>query len=214
MAEDLLGSSMVMSGDGDLGAGNADEVANAQAELEAMKARLAQMESDAAKLRGDQGAEGAGAAGQEAVDQASREEADSRSIYVGNVDYVCTPEELQVHFQGCGTVNRGDHPHRQIRKSKGLCLSRVPGGRCPWPRSSAGQQRAPGPQYQGFTQAHKRARVSGAVLLSGGGAASHGAGAASMGRGFGARGYPGAYDYYAGGYGGRGRGRGRFYSPY
>lgn len=29
----------------------------------------------------------------------SREEADSRSIYVGNVDYVCTPEELQIHFQ-------------------------------------------------------------------------------------------------------------------
>ncbi len=31
---------------------------------------------------------------------------DSRSIYVGNVDYSCTPEELQLHFQGCGTVNR------------------------------------------------------------------------------------------------------------
>jgi RNA recognition motif. (a.k.a. RRM, RBD, or RNP domain) len=25
---------------------------------------------------------------------------------VGNVDYSCTPEELQLHFQGCGTVNR------------------------------------------------------------------------------------------------------------
>lgn len=31
---------------------------------------------------------------------------DGRSIYVGNVDYSCTPEELQLHFQGCGTVNR------------------------------------------------------------------------------------------------------------
>ena len=30
-----------------------------------------------------------------------REEADTRSIYVGNVDYSCTPEELQVHFQVC-----------------------------------------------------------------------------------------------------------------
>ncbi len=26
-------------------------------------------------------------------------EADSRSVYVGNVDYDCTPEELQRHFQ-------------------------------------------------------------------------------------------------------------------
>ena len=41
-----------------------------------------------------------------AVEAANREEADGRSIYVGNVDYSCTPEELQLHFQGCGTVNR------------------------------------------------------------------------------------------------------------
>ncbi|GMP23817.1 hypothetical protein CsSME_00001287 [Camellia sinensis var. sinensis] len=34
------------------------------------------------------------------------EEVDSRSIYVGNVDYACTPEEVQQHFQSCGTVNR------------------------------------------------------------------------------------------------------------
>ncbi len=27
-------------------------------------------------------------------------------MYVGNVDYSCTPEELQMHFQSCGTVNR------------------------------------------------------------------------------------------------------------
>ena len=27
-------------------------------------------------------------------------------MYVGNVDYAATPEELQSHFQGCGTVNR------------------------------------------------------------------------------------------------------------
>ncbi|MFS7936942.1 putative RNA recognition motif domain, nucleotide-binding alpha-beta plait domain superfamily [Helianthus anomalus] len=38
--------------------------------------------------------------------QAEKEEADARSIYVGNVDYACTPEEVQQHFQSCGTVNR------------------------------------------------------------------------------------------------------------
>jgi len=35
-----------------------------------------------------------------------REEVDGRSIFVGNVDYAVTPEELQLHFQSCGTVNR------------------------------------------------------------------------------------------------------------
>ncbi|KAF3953491.1 hypothetical protein CMV_021079 [Castanea mollissima] len=38
--------------------------------------------------------------------QAEKEEVDARSIYVGNVDYACTPEEVQQHFQSCGTVNR------------------------------------------------------------------------------------------------------------
>uniref|UniRef100_A0ACD5U4T2 Uncharacterized protein n=1 Tax=Avena sativa TaxID=4498 RepID=A0ACD5U4T2_AVESA len=33
-------------------------------------------------------------------------EVDARSIYVGNVDYDCLPEEVQQHFQDCGTVNR------------------------------------------------------------------------------------------------------------
>jgi len=42
----------------------------------------------------------------EAADAASREEVDSRSVYVGQVDYGCTPEELQLHFNSCGTVNR------------------------------------------------------------------------------------------------------------
>lgn len=31
---------------------------------------------------------------------------DSRSIYIGNVDYAATPEELHAHFQSCGTINR------------------------------------------------------------------------------------------------------------
>ena len=40
-------------------------------------------------------ASGAAAAASSA-EQAAKEEADSRSVYVGNVDYACTPEELQV----------------------------------------------------------------------------------------------------------------------
>ena len=32
-------------------------------------------------------------------------EADASSIYVGNVDYGATAEELEAHFHGCGSVN-------------------------------------------------------------------------------------------------------------
>lgn len=33
-------------------------------------------------------------------------EADNRSVYVGNVDYGATAEELEQHFHGCGSINR------------------------------------------------------------------------------------------------------------
>merc|ERR1719245_2138246 len=31
---------------------------------------------------------------------------DSRSVYIGNVDYAATAEELEQHFHGCGSINR------------------------------------------------------------------------------------------------------------
>ncbi|XP_062200364.1 polyadenylate-binding protein 1-like isoform X2 [Phragmites australis] len=37
---------------------------------------------------------------------AEKAEVDARSIYVGNVDYACLPEEVQQHFQYCGSINR------------------------------------------------------------------------------------------------------------
>lgn len=33
-------------------------------------------------------------------------ESDGRSVYVGQVDYAATPEELQAHFADCGIINR------------------------------------------------------------------------------------------------------------
>eukprot|EP01018_Ginkgo_biloba_P017968 Gb_10798 [translate_table: standard] len=82
----------------------------AATELEEMKKRLKEMEEEAAALREIQakvekemGAQET--AGSEAS-HANKEEADARSIFVGNVDYSCTPEEVQQHFQSCGTVNR------------------------------------------------------------------------------------------------------------
>eukprot|EP00894_Picocystis_sp_ML_P001386 jgi/Pico_ML_1/51903/g367.t1 len=75
--------------------------------LEAMKARLDEMEQEANKLKQMQ-ARVEKEMGQVpgGLDPKEKEEVDSRSVYVGNVDYSCTPEELQQHFKSCGTVNR------------------------------------------------------------------------------------------------------------
>jgi polyadenylate-binding protein 2 len=37
---------------------------------------------------------------------ASSSDVDSRSVYVGNVDYSVAPDELQAFFASCGTVSR------------------------------------------------------------------------------------------------------------
>lgn len=85
---------------------DASAMTDEDAEIEAMKQRVAEMEAEAAKLRELQQAAGeAGGAGLHPSEE-EREEVDSRSIYVGNVDYGATPEELQQHFQSCGTINR------------------------------------------------------------------------------------------------------------
>uniref|UniRef100_A0A2P2M8L5 RRM domain-containing protein n=3 Tax=Rhizophora mucronata TaxID=61149 RepID=A0A2P2M8L5_RHIMU len=80
-------------------------------DLEDMKRRLKEIEEEAGALREMQAkvekemgpVQDSGSA---SATQAEKEEVDSRSIYVGNVDYGCTPEEVQQHFQSCGTVNR------------------------------------------------------------------------------------------------------------
>jgi polyadenylate-binding protein 2 len=72
--------------------------------IEELKQRIAQMDEEAEKLRKMQSEVDdlypAGAT------QESKEEVDSRSVYVGNVDYSSTPEELQEYFKACGTINR------------------------------------------------------------------------------------------------------------
>ncbi|XP_027347923.1 polyadenylate-binding protein 2-like isoform X2 [Abrus precatorius] len=80
-------------------------------ELDDMKKRLKEMEDEAdalremqAKVEKEMGSVQDPATG--AASQNNREEVDSRSVFVGNVDYSCTPEEVQQHFQSCGTVNR------------------------------------------------------------------------------------------------------------
>lgn len=94
----------------DVDMAKADEDA-ASKDLEEMKKRLKEMEEEAAALRDMQAkVEKEMGALQDptsaAAVQANKEDADSRSVFVGNVDYSCTPEEVQQHFQSCGTVNR------------------------------------------------------------------------------------------------------------
>ena len=59
------------------------------------------MEAEAAKLREMQ------ASLEHTPDlREDREDVDARSIFVGNVDYGASPEEIQAHFQSCGPINR------------------------------------------------------------------------------------------------------------
>ncbi|KAG8528062.1 uncharacterized protein KY384_006978 [Bacidia gigantensis] len=71
-------------------------------EISAMKRRVAEMEAEAAKLREMQ----ASLDQQDQNMREDKEDIDARSIFVGNVDYGASPEEIQAHFQSCGSINR------------------------------------------------------------------------------------------------------------
>eukprot|EP01026_Neomeris_dumetosa_P005646 TRINITY_DN1164_c0_g1_i1.p4 TRINITY_DN1164_c0_g1~~TRINITY_DN1164_c0_g1_i1.p4 ORF type:complete len:229 (+),score=50.33 TRINITY_DN1164_c0_g1_i1:1992-2678(+) len=79
-----------------------------------MQAKMQQMEAESAKLKEMQSKVEQEARGNEEGDhhrnqgenEQEQSDVDKRSLYIGNVDYNATPEELQQHFQSCGTVNR------------------------------------------------------------------------------------------------------------
>lgn len=73
-----------------------------QEEIAAMKRRVAEMEEEAAKLREMQ----ASLEERSSHLEEDKNDVDARSIFVGNVDYSCSPEEIQAHFQECGSINR------------------------------------------------------------------------------------------------------------
>ncbi|KAA0200805.1 hypothetical protein HAZT_HAZT005920 [Hyalella azteca] len=101
---------------------------NIESELEAIKvfyitnknyyaARVREMEDEAEKIRQIQteadkqmsnfsppGATSPSASNPLTIEE--KMEVDARSIYVGNVDYGATAEEMEQHFHGCGAVNR------------------------------------------------------------------------------------------------------------
>ncbi|KAK6122013.1 hypothetical protein DH2020_044242 [Rehmannia glutinosa] len=94
-------------------------------ELNAMKKQLKEMEEEVVALREKQAkVEKEMGAVQDpasvAAAAASKEEVDSRSVFVGNVDYACTLKEVQQHFQSCGTVNRVTILTYKFGKPKGF----------------------------------------------------------------------------------------------
>ncbi|KAJ2328331.1 hypothetical protein GGI00_004222 [Coemansia sp. RSA 2681] len=85
------------SGDGELEGGMDPELAELQKrmlEMEKEAQRLRELEENLTKEPKD---------GEQA---AAEDDVDSRSIYIGNVDYVTTPVELQEHFKGSGSITR------------------------------------------------------------------------------------------------------------
>lgn len=184
-----------------------EKLADAQAELEAMKARLEAMESEqrvkdpqATVERGDSGAA-------PSAEEASREEADARSVYVGNVDYGCTPEELQQHFQGCGTVNRVTILADKFGSPKGFAYIEFLEAEAV---SSAALLEGSELRGRQIKVSPKRTNVPGMKMRGRGRG-----GFAPRGRGgfYGGRGFRGGYGGY--GYAPRGRGRGRgYWTPY
>ncbi|KAI5359822.1 putative RNA recognition motif domain, nucleotide-binding alpha-beta plait domain superfamily [Septoria linicola] len=79
-----------------------DEDLGDEEEIAAMKKRVEEMEAEAAKLREMQ----ASIDSQTDNLRESKEDIDNRSIFVGNVDYGASPEEIQAHFQSVGSINR------------------------------------------------------------------------------------------------------------
>eukprot|EP00048_Salpingoeca_helianthica_P015292 m.226001 g.226001 ORF g.226001 m.226001 type:complete len:199 (-) comp16854_c0_seq1:343-939(-) len=83
------------------------EAAARDPEVDEVKSKIAQIEEETEKLKAlqEKQKELDGAHAAHAGPEA-REEADNRSIHVGNVDYATKPEDLQTHFAACGTVLR------------------------------------------------------------------------------------------------------------
>jgi len=76
------------------------------AEIEAMKKRVKEMEEEAKKIEDMQNNVEKSLKPKPATVVASGPDVDARSVYVGNVDYSTTPEELKEFFSSCGIVNR------------------------------------------------------------------------------------------------------------
>jgi len=75
--------------------------------MEAEAARITKETDDLEKQKQESGGKSeGGSSASDAAKGSSGENRDACSIYVGQVDYNATPEELLGHFEACGTVER------------------------------------------------------------------------------------------------------------
>ncbi|CAG2112222.1 unnamed protein product [Medioppia subpectinata] len=116
LADDERNDSSVQSMHSNADHNNAHNTTDAteDPELEAIKARVREMEEEAERLKimqevmndedkHDSDSPNASISGMSIEEKM---EVDGRSVYVGNVDYSATADDLERHFHGCGSVNR------------------------------------------------------------------------------------------------------------
>ncbi|XP_053574555.1 embryonic polyadenylate-binding protein 2 [Bombina bombina] len=116
------------TGELELGEGDQTETSDIdELELNAIKMRVREMEEEAERLKGLSGKERTLVVSPMAgmthihtyihtylfpncpprpLSVEEKKEADRRSVYVGNVDYGGTAQDLESHFSGCGSINR------------------------------------------------------------------------------------------------------------
>ncbi|XP_076449720.1 polyadenylate-binding protein 2-like [Babylonia areolata] len=200
-------------------------------ELEAIKARVREMEEEAEKLKEMQtevekqmnlSSPKAATTATPFPSQEEKIEADARSIYVGNVDYGATAEELEQHFHGCGSVNRvtilcdkfSGHP-------KGFAYVEFADKDSVVTAMALDDSLFRGRQIKVNPKRTNRPGISSTNRRPGRGRGVRARGGGSFRGGYGG-GYAGGYGGgFAGGYSprarpsyGRYRGRGNYYSPY
>merc|ERR1712156_745267 len=79
-------------------------------DLEAIKARVREMELEADKLKQEEASIDKNAnialSTSKIPSMEEKAEIDARSCFIGNVDYSASAEELETHFKGCGGIER------------------------------------------------------------------------------------------------------------
>ncbi|KAK5578038.1 hypothetical protein RB653_002989 [Dictyostelium firmibasis] len=114
--EELKGENINNQNHNNIG-NNTEDSSFEDPELEEMKKRFREMEEEAKKLTelqnnlesnitGNSNVGISGNMGGGSMINTDQEEIDSRSVYVGNVDYKSTHDQILAYFQSCGTVNR------------------------------------------------------------------------------------------------------------
>ncbi|CAJ0930059.1 unnamed protein product, partial [Mesorhabditis belari] len=94
------------SGDMDL-ATDFDAIERQMAEIEEEQKKLQQIQNETdAQMNLSSSSLNGSSAYPPTLSAEEKAEIDGRSVYVGNVDYGCTGEELEKHFHGCGSVSR------------------------------------------------------------------------------------------------------------